>query len=208
MTLLDAIAKLDKDNPAHWTKSGAPSVRALSKLMGRRVSAAERNAAWRRYLDTPKLGNQPPAELQRRVDGSRYHASPQAVFEALRTAGLGQLQPYLLDSEFTALPMEVWQEVLDWSDVDRVQYVAQTRDCDNFAIALAGQIGLRLKVNGCGVVVDYSGRHAYSVLLVAAPDGSVSAALLEPQSDRIVMVGDKMSGHEAYAANQGWILFA
>ena len=133
------------------------------------------------------------------------------VVKALRDAGLGRLYPYLLDQTFTALPASIWDKVLAWSDVDAVQYVSERRDCDNFAVALAGQIGLRLRVNGVGVVVDYSGRHAYNVLLVGdqlvGGPLELKARLIEPQSDRTVNVGDKLSGHEAYKAAEGFILF-
>ncbi|MCY3730056.1 MAG: hypothetical protein OXF98_01835 [Rhodospirillaceae bacterium] len=41
-----AIARLDRDNPGHWTRRGKPSCRALRGLLGRRVSARERDEAW------------------------------------------------------------------------------------------------------------------------------------------------------------------
>ena len=136
-------------------------------------------------------------------------ATAREVASALRDAGLGKLQPMLLDRTYTALPMATWASILAWSDVDRVQYVAERRDCDNFALALAGQVGLRLSVNGCGVVVDYSGQHAYCVLLVEdTARGGIYARLVEPQSDGLPQVGDSMSGHEAYKAERGVILFA
>lgn len=45
MAVADAIAELDPDNPAHWTASGKPAVDALSAILGRTVTAAERDAA-------------------------------------------------------------------------------------------------------------------------------------------------------------------
>lgn len=41
-----AIGKLDPDNKDHWTADGKPDANALSDLLDRRVSAAERDAAW------------------------------------------------------------------------------------------------------------------------------------------------------------------
>lgn len=45
MTVAEAIDELDPDNPDHWTASGKPAVDALSAIMGRTVTAAERDAA-------------------------------------------------------------------------------------------------------------------------------------------------------------------
>ena len=45
-TVAEAIARLDPDNPEHWTRRGKPSCRILRAMLGRRVSARERDAAW------------------------------------------------------------------------------------------------------------------------------------------------------------------
>jgi hypothetical protein len=41
-----AIAKLDPNDPKQFTASGKPQVDALEHVLGRQVSAAERDAAW------------------------------------------------------------------------------------------------------------------------------------------------------------------
>ncbi len=46
LSLIDAIKQLDPDNTDHFTSGGKPQVDALEKLMGKSVSAAERDAAW------------------------------------------------------------------------------------------------------------------------------------------------------------------
>lgn len=44
--IVEAITKLDKDNTSHFTKSGAPQVKAIEELLGgRQISAGERDAA-------------------------------------------------------------------------------------------------------------------------------------------------------------------
>ena len=48
-----AIAKLDPDDPAQWTRGGAPQVSALEALLDRDVTSAERDAAWAAYQATP-----------------------------------------------------------------------------------------------------------------------------------------------------------
>ncbi len=47
--LLGAIDLLEEDNDAHWTNDGKPDANALSSILGRNVSAAERDKAWQEY---------------------------------------------------------------------------------------------------------------------------------------------------------------
>lgn len=47
--LVAMIGRLDPENPDHYTKSGKPEVKALSKLAGRAVSGADRDTAWAAY---------------------------------------------------------------------------------------------------------------------------------------------------------------
>ncbi|RZQ46833.1 hypothetical protein D8T55_04700 [Vibrio vulnificus] len=44
--LMDAIKQLDPSNEAHFTKSGKPELKALSAIVGRNVTGAERDKAW------------------------------------------------------------------------------------------------------------------------------------------------------------------
>ncbi len=47
--IVDAIADLDQENPSHWTNDGKPDSRSLSAVLGRIISAADRDTAWERY---------------------------------------------------------------------------------------------------------------------------------------------------------------
>lgn len=44
--IIEAIGKLDPDNKEHWTNSGAPQVVTLEGILGKQISAAERDVAW------------------------------------------------------------------------------------------------------------------------------------------------------------------
>ena len=112
-----------------------------------------------------------------------------------------------LDGKFTALPLSVWNKILLFSQIDKIDYISVKRDCDNFAIALAGECSLKFGINGVGIVVDTAGRHAYNVLLVEGKEG-LEVAIVEPQSDGFVQIGDKLSNAEAYTGKKGFILFA
>ena len=121
---------------------------------------------------------------------------------------LAKLQLICLDREFTAVNLDVWRMILAWSNVDKYKYSSENRDCDNFAAALHGHVPLQLGVNGVGYVVDFSGGHAYSALLVAEPGEGLGLAVVEPQSDAFVAVGDQLTRHEMYKAERGFVIFA
>ena len=48
-SVAEAVGMLDPGNKKHWTRRGKPRVDALTRLMGRRVTAAERNVAWKAF---------------------------------------------------------------------------------------------------------------------------------------------------------------
>ncbi|MCG9722114.1 HI1506-related protein [Shewanella sp. Isolate7] len=56
LSFSDAIAKLDPDNRDHFTGGGKPQCAALEALMGKAISASERDALWAEYQAT--LDNQ------------------------------------------------------------------------------------------------------------------------------------------------------
>lgn len=44
--IVEAIGKLDPDNPEHWTTGNKPQVVILEGILGKQISAADRDAAW------------------------------------------------------------------------------------------------------------------------------------------------------------------
>ncbi|WP_072669498.1 HI1506-related protein [Vibrio injensis] len=46
LSIAEAIMQLDPSNEAHFTKSGKPELKALSTILGRNVTGAERDDAW------------------------------------------------------------------------------------------------------------------------------------------------------------------
>ena len=220
--IIQAIRDLPKN--ARRTKDGSPYVSELEKILGFDITSDERNQAWNAYQTSPKPKPTPPkshrgkwresakspseADLHSLIKEHQVKVTKDEANDALLKSEVGKLDPILIDRTYTALPMAVWLQVLEWSDVDRIEYVSEVRDCDNFAIALTGQIGLRLKVNGCGIVFDWSGKHAYNVLLVKdTAQGGIYAVVVEPQSDRIAQVGESKGPTEMYKADRGMIIF-
>lgn len=133
----------------------------------------------------------------RKVKRTVRHADIVPVHAA---SGLSNLQFVPLDTSYVALPADTWELFLEYSGVDRIKYKSDTMDCDDFAQILCGECKRKLRVNGIGLVVDFSGGHAYNALL--AYEGSeLSLLTIEPQNDKIIINRSGM-----YAAQHGFLL--
>lgn len=53
--LVEAIGLLEPGNETHWTAGGVPEVSALKKLVDRKVTAGERDAAWAIFQEQNNL---------------------------------------------------------------------------------------------------------------------------------------------------------
>ena len=93
------------------------------------------------------------------------------------------LQLCPLDTEYAAVPREVWNDVLQHCGIGRYSYQSEQRDCDDFAMALRGRVPLELGLNGVGIVMDWSGRHAYNALVYRDGKGLCRIGFIEPQAD-------------------------
>jgi len=139
-------------------------------------------------------------DLRKSVRKAKRTVSHADVVQVHTASGLSNLQFVPLDTSYVALPAEIWELFLEYSGVDRIKYKSDTMDCDDFAQILCGECKRKLHVNGIGLVVDFSGGHAYNALL--AYEGSeLSLLTIEPQNDKIIINRSGM-----YAAQQGFLL--
>jgi len=108
------------------------------------------------------------------------------------------------DREYKIMPVETWELYLEWSDVDKLIYVSEFGDCDDFADILNGECKRKLKVNGIAVVDDYNEHtpHSYICIGCYEPDGTVSVKKIEPQNDRLIINHTGM-----YEGKSGYIRF-
>ena len=143
--------------------------------------------------------------VRRAVEKSVCTIETDAFVRAYQKSGLRRLQPLILDREYRVASYEAVQLYLKWSKIDQQKYVAETFDCDDFAASLRGEARLKLKLNSVGEVLDFSGKHAYSVILTyVKPGGPLRFIVVEPQSDRIV---EKRVGTGQYKAQRGFTVF-
>lgn len=105
---------------------------------------------------------------------------------------------HTLDTTFWTTNNQDFNKLLDLNSVDSFEYITTKYDCEDFTFEFKSQIARRHGVNSIGAVIDYSGSHAYNVVIMQ--DGN--ARLLEPQSDGYREVdGDKL-----YDFDNGFIL--
>ena len=92
---------------------------------------------------------------------------------------------FALDNKYQVTTQKDMKKIIDWDWTDNKKYVAEKYDCDNFAFSFKAMVDRRFGINNVGLVVDYSGGHAYNIMVFN--DGSVR--LFEPQTDRYARVG-------------------
>ena len=76
------------------------------------------------------------------------------------------IQLLCVDDEYRALKLEDWIKVMKNTDTSSFQYTPHFFDCNSFACAYKAEVS-RLLVNGCGLVLDFSARHAFNLALIA-----------------------------------------
>lgn len=141
-------------------------------------------------------------EVRRAIKDTRKEYTWEDVWLTMTDSQFAKLNPTLLDTRYWAVPIETWQLILAWSGVDKKTYISDFFDCDNFAIAFSGEVAQRFQINSAGIVVDYSGKHAYTAILIRNGDDTLAIATIEPQSDAFIL---KTTG--MYDAEQGFVLF-
>ena len=133
-------------------------------------------------------------EISGDMINSQFANNPKLNFQVLKA-----------DRRFWATSREHWNEIIRETKVDKVRYIAERSDCDNFAIAFAGIAALKYGINTAGIVFDESGGHAYNIICVIDEHKQITLELFEPQTDRIVT---KKLGTKPYTGQKGYVLFA
>lgn len=154
------------------------------------------------------MSNRPHlSKIKKAVKKTHSIVEPAEIARAWQEAGMGKLKLMFADPDFMALPMDVWQDFIEWSKVDQLKYKVSRFDCENFSLTFSSQAASRISCNGAGIVFDISGGHAYTALLVKEQGEDLRIVLLEPQTDGTVKTGQTMSSTEAYKAEEGFTWF-
>ena len=185
-----AIGRLDPDDRSLWTRRGPPRVDALVALLGRRITAAQRTAAWRAFKSRPAPAPEPAPQPAPDVDGVRA-ISPDEAVAALRAA-LGRdfrlFGGQTADRRILAMRRDALLAWLAKDPTSSAVYVDEKRgrhfDCDDFAMSLKVALAQSAGLNSCAVI--WGDGHAWCAFFVHDGAGGVEAVMVEPQTDALV----------------------
>ena len=137
-------------------------------------------------------------DVKRAVKESRRTIDATELVTMFRNSPLKGLQIVPLDSRYVIVDTHTAGMMLAYNGVDQERYKSDNFDCDNFAMAVAGALPMRWDVNCCGLVVDFSAKHAYNC--IATTDNGM--IVVEPQNDLLFL------DYSPYEAKGGFVLFA
>ena len=140
-----------------------------------------------------------------------YQYSLSEIKAALAKSPVHRLELKQTDDKFVLLDKETTAGKLREIGLQAKKWKADVSDCDKFSFAEYGLAGLDEHLNGCFVVVDYSGGHSYNAVLYCHPsqkmaDGrpEIAVDIWEPQSGEFV-AAEKVGKHP-YSLQYGFIL--
>lgn len=152
---------------------------------------------------TPKFLMSKPKywDVRRAIKDTVRTYSQEDLVNAFNRSPLKNLGLWPLDTRYRAVPVHVWQQILAYNGVDKEKYQSEFFDCDNFAQCLIGDVAQRWKINGIGLVMDFSAGHAYNAVL-CDDEGRLYISVVEPQTD--CLFEDKTP----YEARMGVVTFS
>ena len=195
--IVEAIGRLDRGDRSLWTVRRAPRVRAIEALLGRQITAAQRDAAWKAVrrggVPPPRPAPEPAQDEDGGGavwDGARA-LSPDEAVAALRAA-LGRdfrlFGGQTADRRILAMRRDALAGWLAQDATSRAVYVHEERgrnyDCDDFAMTLKSALAQASGLNGCAIV--WGDGHAWCAFLVHDGAGTAEAVMVEPQTDTLV----------------------
>lgn len=144
----------------------------------------------------------PKRKVTRLIEKTEVQIDGDALRRAWQNSPGRDLQLIPVDRVYWGVPWKTWELILRYTAVDAGQYRSDRYDCDDFAFALRAAVSRKLALNSVGLVIDYSGRHAYSALLVTNPGEEPKVVFLEPQNDRLIIKYEGM-----YSADVGFAIY-
>jgi len=135
-----------------------------------------------------------------------YKISKESIQQAWRESPLMRMRIMTMnDREYYCYKLADWKKIFKESEPlnKKFPYVAERRDCDKFMAYFKGITSMKYLISGVGMVIDYSGGHAYNLLAVKIDqEPYCKLVAFEPQNYRFPTLG---SGQ--YKAERGIILF-
>ena len=119
---------------------------------------------------------------------------------AVATQGLvGQLYP--LDTHYWVASEADTLQAIRECHVDAMKYVSDIADCDKHSRLLYALLPDKFQLNSIGLVVDFSGKHSYNLIVVQG-EKELEVRWIEPQTSREI----KLHSKACYSLTSGLVL--
>ena len=158
-------------------------------------------------------------KLIQEIEATVKTITAQRLLEAYRDSPFALLEdPFgakqairVLDAEFYAVPIHVWEGILSLSDFDKIQWDPHQANCANITAAAAMVVGIRYGVS-VGWVDNIDECHSCGVALVyqgAQPNLEISLQPIEFQTDKILFASDlkHTDGYKIQKGTKGTLEF-
>ena len=142
--------------------------------------------------------------IKKQIEAQHQLVDADKVMKLFNKKKFNGIQPILLDRKYKVPTYEVWVNILDRNRVDRRFYKPEHFDCDDFAKIIYAYSSKEFELNSCGLVLDWSGRHAYNVFLFINLENKLDFSFFEPQDDCFLKENYLFTGQ--YALKDGMII--
>ena len=79
--------------------------------------------------------------------------------------------------------------IVAWDTTDKIKYIKEKFDCENFAILFKAIVDLYFHLNQVALIIDYVSKHSYNLILY--PNGKHQVC--EPKSDGLYLWTDRLT---------------
>lgn len=88
---------------------------------------------------------------------------------------------FTFDSYYHLITFEKIKKILNKTDLDKITYITEKFDCENFALLLKSYIAYKYQISNIAIVINYDGKHAFN--LIITPE---SIKIYEPQTNSFI----------------------
>ena len=118
----------------------------------------------------------------------------ETLLSSWKDNGLAGMHPFFLDHVYTVPTKEYISKIIEYSSINKQEYINDKKDCDDFAKAFYAETSFLYGITAVALVIDFSSNHAYNVFWMK--EGNLlKIQVIEPQTDEIQVIGE--AGYEA-----------
>lgn len=104
------------------------------------------------------------------------------VQQEIDSMNLGIIR-HKLDNKYRLTNKSNFFNIIAWDFTDKIPYIKEKFDCENFAILFKSVVDLYFGLNQVGIVIDYKSAHSYNLVMF----DSGNHHILEPMSDGLYL---------------------